>query len=714
MVQRGSGTASCFGLVCVVLQCVRRADVFLRLRAMVRFTGGILLFTALTAARPSSPSGQHVLDVSASTKADNSRQLQGKFLHITDVHPDPYYRAGSDPSGEHPCHHAGDGDRIAGYFGAEKTECDSPFSLVNATFDWIKHNIKDEVDFVVWTGDSARHDNDELYPRTIKQVEQLNNFVVDKFTEVWGKKDKKDSDEFEIPIIPTFGNNDILPHNIFEPGPNKWTRKYLTIWDKFVPQEQRHSFARGGWFYAEVIPNRLAVFSLHTLYFFDSNGAVDGCDNRHEPGYEHFNWLRIQLQFLRERKMKAILTGHVPPARTQSKQNWDETCYQKYTLWLRQYRDVIVGNLFGHMNIDHFTLQDVKQLNYRFKIEGTDDDELDGPSISDELSISTKTDYLADLRDLWGNLPTPPKALLAESSSRKEDERRKRMRKYLKEIGGPFGERFSVSMISPSIVPNFYPTLRIVEYNISGLNHEHAALSPISPGYREEEFVAENELEQNTTSSSKDTEAFENDLSHNQDYQTEKKKKRRKKHRRPKPNFHVPKPPSKTAGPGPAYSPQTLSLLSWRQLFANLTEINAAVAKELDEVTTSDDEAYEAITKKHFGFKLEYDTRDDKVYKMKDLTMRSWLDMAEKIGRTKYDLSDDEENAHEIEQDKETRDDDIEEEETQEDMHTNNKNKKKGKKRKGQMFKKNKLWHTFVKRAFVGSIGDEELEDAFG
>jgi hypothetical protein len=35
-------------------------------------------------------------------------------------------------------------------------DCDSPMSLVNMTFDWIKKEWADEVDFVIWTGDNAR------------------------------------------------------------------------------------------------------------------------------------------------------------------------------------------------------------------------------------------------------------------------------------------------------------------------------------------------------------------------------------------------------------------------------------------------------------------------------------------------------------------------------------------------------------------------------
>ncbi|KAI9851011.1 MAG: Endopolyphosphatase, partial [Pleopsidium flavum] len=219
------------------------------------------------------------------------QQLRGRFLHITDVHPDPFYKFHSSAEEEAACHR---GTGSAGFLGAETTDCDSPLSLVNETFKWIDANLKDSIDFIIWTGDSARHDNDEKIPRSEKQVIGLNELLVSKFVEVFGKEDHiNDTDptnDFTIPIIPTFGNNDILPHNILTKGPNRWTKKYASIWNKFVPEEQRHGFERGGWFYVEVIPNKLAVFSLNTLYFFNANTAVDGCYDHSEPGYEQMEW----------------------------------------------------------------------------------------------------------------------------------------------------------------------------------------------------------------------------------------------------------------------------------------------------------------------------------------------------------------------------------------------------------------------------------------
>lgn len=60
-------------------------------------------------------------------------------------------------------------------------------------------------------------------------------------------------------------------------------------------------------------------------YFFDSNAAVDGCAKPSEPGYEQMEWLKVQLGIMRDRNMKVIIIGHVPPAWTNTKQSWDET-----------------------------------------------------------------------------------------------------------------------------------------------------------------------------------------------------------------------------------------------------------------------------------------------------------------------------------------------------------------------------------------------------
>jgi len=633
-----------------------------------------------------------------------------------DLHPDPFYKIHSSTEEEHACHR---GKGLAGVYGAETSDCDTPYSLINATFKWIAKNVRD-VDFVVWTGDSARHDSDEKIPRTQNEVLETNRWIAEKLEEVFSDRDDP-SKGLAVPIVSTFGNNDILPHNILLSGPNKWLKTYTDIWSSFIPEEQRHGFERGGWYYVEVIPKKLAVFSLNTLYFFSHNAAVDGCALHSEPGYEHMEWLRIQLQFMRNRGMKAILIGHIPPARTDSKQLWDETCWQKYTLWLQQYRDVIVGGLYGHMNIDHFMLQDNKKINLLSEEDVSAESEI-RTLMDEELSTESANDYLEELRENWSELPNPSPAMKAtdedepsEDSKKKKgkkDQKKSKKNKALKKIGGPWGERYSLTLVSPSLVPNFFPTLRVIEYNITGLDTKATWASAQSVDLVEKVDW----LEEDAMLPSEEHSSEQND-----DEPSTDKKKKGKKHKKPKkPDFIVPLPPSKSTPPGPAYSPQTLTLLGYTQYFANLTHINndEAIIPEAPESENGIDAdkwqpgKHKGKNPKHkpepkpFQFQVEYDTFTDPIYKLKDLTMRSYIKLAHRIGKYKPEKGD---SIEELEDETidvtGTSDDDSDDE-----LEVDKKKKKHKKKKHHKQHEKNKVWLRFVRRAFVGTLDEEELQ----
>lgn len=554
-----------------------------------------------------------------------------------DSHPDRYYKAGSSLS-DGACHH---GKGAAGYFGQEGSDCDAPISLVDETFRWVEENLKDKIDFVVWTGDSARHDNDERIPRTDDEVVELNKYMAQKWTSLFGTQkshtNPKSTPQLSVPVVPTFGNNDITPHNIFRAGPNDWTKEFAEVWRHFIPEDQRHSFVEGGWFTTEVLPGKLAVISLNTLYFYESNSAVDGCKAKSEPGYEHMEWLRVQLQLLRDRGMKAIVIGHVAPARSQEKTNWDETCWQKYTLWMDRYRDVVVGGLYGHMNIDHFILQDSHDVD----IDADAEAEM---SSGGTVSLMSKDGYLVSLRNQWAELPSPPSGFFKsldgteeppEVSPTKKSKKEKKRRKYLKKIGGKWAERYSISLVSPSLVPNYFPTLRVIEYNTSGL----ATIAQETPS------------------------GLDESLAQPLAPHTEKKKHHKKKDKK-KPDFKIPDAPSPTAPPGPAYSNQAFTFTGYTQYFANLTQINAEVAGKGH--------------KPHVNFEVEYHTGDD-VYQMKDLTVRSFLELAVRIGE----------------------DGALSAKPVDSDPSASKKKKKK---------EVNEVWRAFVTRAFVGYVDVDELD----
>jgi endopolyphosphatase len=651
-----------------------------------------------------------------------TRKLTGRFLHITDIHPDPYYKTYASTDEDGACHR---GKGVSGYYGAETSDCDSPLTLVNATFDWIKANLRDDIDFIVWTGDSARHDNDEDVPRSRVQVIEQNQLIETKFREVFGRDDDDDEDptnDYIVPIIPTFGNNDILPHNIFEKGPNSWTTRYLTLWRSMIPEEQRHNFARGGWFSVEVIPNQLTVFTLNTLYFFTSNGAVDGCAIKKQPGHEQFEWLRIQLDIIRSRGMKAILIGHVAPARVDAKVSWDETCWQKYTLWMHQYRDIVISGIYGHMNIDHFMIQDfsaVKKHVLKGYEYANEEALTESIPIQNEQNFSTTSvqDYLESLRSAFAKIPSVKANTELDDDSEILKKPKKGKKKHgVDEIGGEFAERYSLTFVSPSVIPNYFPSLRVFSYNITGLEsievprHSKRVSSPLpvsdtqgSTQIYEEDVENESEdshLELRSVSSSND------------DLSTEKKKKKKKKAPR-RFKFHVPSGPSKTTPPGPGYSPQSLSLLGYKQYAANLTLINNDFTHDDDDddksatsqvirsnasLISNGEDSWDFISgqplpqrwkpgkhhnkkPKHpkpkplpFKYELEYDTMaPDDAFGLADLSTREILNLAARIaGTSTKDVSD------------------------------------------AKPKKKDRVWVTFLTRAFVGAIDPEDIEGMYG
>lgn len=330
----------------------------------------------------------------------------------------------------------------------------------------------------------------------------------------------------------------------------------------------------------------------------------------------------------------------------------------------------------------------------------------------------------------------------APSPQGKPDKSEKK--KYLDQIGGKFAERYSITLVAPSVVPNYYPTLRIIEYNISGLEDMQMPHSYRSAGAATPDQV-----------STVDAEDWDNDNNYSDDVEAAKKKKKHKKGPR-KYKFKVPEGPSKSTPPGPAYSPQVLSWTRYIQYFANLTHINNDFV-ENNGTTSVNQESPRTIfglnvtadgrlestgwkEGKHgkhqgkqprpephpneFVFEIEYDTKRDR--KFPDMTVRHWVEYARKIGHTnskkasveeytEEEEEDDLDDALDNEDDEMSEDEDIEDEDDVKDLGKDKggkkHKKKKGKKRKHH--KASKEWYTFVKRAFVSTMNPHDIKQLF-
>ncbi|RDX55657.1 hypothetical protein OH76DRAFT_757959 [Lentinus brumalis] len=360
------------------------------------------------------------------------RKLQGRFLHITDMHPDPHYRVGS--SAKKACHRGKpkEGKAAAGFYGLSYSDCDSPYSLTNYTFDYLEREWVDDIDFVIWTGDSARHDNDRRRPRTTAEIYALNRAMAKRMEEVFVRRG--------IPVVPSIGNNDVWPHNIMMPGPNSITSEFSSIWRSFVPFPAYQVFQRGGYFSVEVIPNSVAVISLNTMYFYDSNTAVGGCEHSdpQDPGNLELDWLEVQLRLFRDRKMQVWLSGHVPP----SSRNYFPECHVRYVELSLRYQDTILGHVYGHMNMDHFFLLDAQALSRRHNASLTSGNE------ATVLKHNKKELYRLLLQE-FGDVPK------AENLDH---------------------DNYGVVNVAPSLVPTYLPSFRIFAYNTTGELYEPGQL----------------------------------------------------------------------------------------------------------------------------------------------------------------------------------------------------------------------------------------------
>ncbi|KAI0375671.1 hypothetical protein BV20DRAFT_932452 [Pilatotrama ljubarskyi] len=391
----------------------------------------VLLFVLLAVVQESLcvPAAQAPLEISSGI-SKSRRKLQGRFLHITDIHPDPYYRV--DSSEKKACHRGKpkEGKRPAGYYGLPFSDCDAPFLLTNYTLDFLDREWADEIDFVIWTGDSARHDNDRRHPRTTAEIYELNRAMAKKMEHVFVRKG--------IPVVPTIGNNDVW-RSTLRSGPNSITAELFSIWRAFVPFPSYQVFQRGGYFSVEVIPDSVAVISLNTMYFYDSNTAVGGCarTDPQDPGNLQFDWLEVQLQMFRERGMQVWLSGHVPP----SSRNFYSECYVRYLELSLRFQDTILGHVYGHMNIDHFFLLDASQLGNSTR--SRDMSFAAGDEGDDETSVLKHKK-----KELY-------KLLLQEFSDLPGAQRLNH-------------DDYAVVNVAPSVIPTYLPSFRIFAYNATG------------------------------------------------------------------------------------------------------------------------------------------------------------------------------------------------------------------------------------------------------
>ncbi|RUP52291.1 hypothetical protein BC936DRAFT_148689 [Jimgerdemannia flammicorona] len=270
-----------------------------------------------------------------------------KFLHVTDIHVDTTYLEGSDP--KQLCHRVSDlaSNNTTGVYGALGTDCDSPISLVESSFGFMRKHLQN-IDFIIYTGTSNlwkslscthyrieipatdividftivqaiqpvigqmeqilivaltnnvrySQDRDVVVLRTSTDVLSDHKMIVDYF--------HKNFDMKHIKFIPTLGNNDVYLHDQIAFGPQSLLTNLTKLWAPFN-LDLGETFANSGYFTQDILPGKLQVISMNTVYFYSKNLLVSDCDEAGSAGDVQLQWIWANLQKARHSRYNVYL-----------------------------------------------------------------------------------------------------------------------------------------------------------------------------------------------------------------------------------------------------------------------------------------------------------------------------------------------------------------------------------------------------------------------
>jgi endopolyphosphatase len=158
-----------------------------------------------------------------------------------------------------------------------------------------------------------------------------------------------------VPLVYTIGNLDVVPKDELKAGPNKILDGLSRVLENILPKDQLEFFRQRGYYVRNVIPGKLTIVSLNTMYFAKYNNVIQGCNagkkEDQSPGATQLTWLEDTLQSFRSAGVGVYLVGHAPP----TLDVWMNSCLDRFSAISVEFKDVIKGQFYGHINFDMFT-----------------------------------------------------------------------------------------------------------------------------------------------------------------------------------------------------------------------------------------------------------------------------------------------------------------------------------------------------------------------
>ncbi|XP_076252483.1 sphingomyelin phosphodiesterase 1-like isoform X2 [Rhynchophorus ferrugineus] len=266
-----------------------------------------------------------------------------KILHLSDFHISQDYEVGGVANCGYPvCCKRNLGNPIKGTDAGTWGEynCDIPPWLYLDALQYINNTHKD-LDLVYFTGDIIDH---AIWKDSHQDNSNDIRFVFDHLAQSFPN----------IPILPTLGNHESVPLNMFPP-PNitdqklsqAWLYELIAeLWSKWLPNEARSSVAKQG-YYSVLANNKLRIISLNNNICYIYNWWL----------LYDTNFLKEQIEFLKRELVEAEANGqfvhiisHVYPGEKECIEPWEVN----YNSLITRFAHIIKGQFFGHTHTDSF------------------------------------------------------------------------------------------------------------------------------------------------------------------------------------------------------------------------------------------------------------------------------------------------------------------------------------------------------------------------
>lgn len=267
----------------------------------------------------------------------------GYFWHITDIHYDANYEATADYAQS--CKRSAvdqellvmerpslpsSGGRLGDY------GCDSPWTLVQSAVKAMKEKHGDNIEFVLWSGDSVSSDVADMHTR-VMAIQNVTNLLIQTF-----------SSQFVFPVL---GHDDpgALKNQLID---------YTSLghyWRQWLPTDAIQTFNKGGYYTIEQKGNKLRIIALNSNAF----STVERQRNVVNP-IEQLEWLEKILLKSVMNKETVYLVSHMCPGANERDQDEAPTFQDDYSAsyleMIRRFAHIIVGQFCGHLHSDTFRI----------------------------------------------------------------------------------------------------------------------------------------------------------------------------------------------------------------------------------------------------------------------------------------------------------------------------------------------------------------------